>query len=142
MYNVDSPYHILNRCNIPHKQTPLYVAAKHGHLDMVKFLITLGADPKIQSIINENEHETILEVSVRWSHVKIVRYLLKSVGKWKKDDIEKAFIHVMEDNDNLEIRYLLVDYSKANFGKFYTCLNITYLCSCFCLTQNKVSPLP
>ncbi len=45
------------------------MAAKHGHLDMMIFLIKLGADPKIPSIIDDDELETILEVSVRWSHV-------------------------------------------------------------------------
>lgn len=34
MYEVDSIYHILNRRNAQ-KQTPLYVAAKHGHLDVI-----------------------------------------------------------------------------------------------------------
>ena len=34
MYNPDSIYHILNLKNAQ-KQTPLYVAAKHGHLDVV-----------------------------------------------------------------------------------------------------------
>jgi ankyrin repeat protein len=45
------------------------VAAKHGHLDMMIFLIKLGADPKIASILENDELETILEVSVRWNHV-------------------------------------------------------------------------
>lgn len=34
MYSVTSPYHILNRWNT-HRQSPLYVAAKNGHLDMI-----------------------------------------------------------------------------------------------------------
>lgn len=34
MYSPDSPYHILNRVNA-FKQTPLYVAAKYGHLDVL-----------------------------------------------------------------------------------------------------------
>ena len=34
MYSTDSPYHILNRVNA-FKQTPLYVAAKYGHLDVL-----------------------------------------------------------------------------------------------------------
>jgi Ankyrin repeats (many copies) len=38
MYSKESMYHIVNRWNT-HRQSPLYVAAKHGHLDMVHYLI-------------------------------------------------------------------------------------------------------
>jgi ankyrin repeat protein len=38
MYNIDSVNHILNRKNAQ-KQTPLYVASKHGHLDVVQYLL-------------------------------------------------------------------------------------------------------
>ena len=81
MYDIDSPYHILNRFNT-HGQSPLYVAAKHGHLDMIIFLIKQGADPRVPSIIENEESESILEVSVRWSHVHIASYLLKQYKHW------------------------------------------------------------
>lgn len=38
MYNVESKYHILNLKNVA-RQTPLYVASKHGHLDVVQYLL-------------------------------------------------------------------------------------------------------
>ncbi len=38
MFSTDSKYHILNRPNFQ-KQTPLYLAAKHGHLDVVEYLV-------------------------------------------------------------------------------------------------------
>ena len=92
MYDIESPYHVLNRFNT-HGQSPLYVAAKHGHLDMMIFLIQQGADPKIPSVLayTNNERETLLEVSVRWSHVHIVSYLLKNFKHWSKDDIAHAY---------------------------------------------------
>jgi hypothetical protein len=34
MFSMDSKYYILNNRNAE-KQTPLYVAAKHGHLDVI-----------------------------------------------------------------------------------------------------------
>ncbi len=102
MFNSDSPYHILNRHNT-NMQNPLYVAAKHGHLDVVGFLVSAGADAKQRSVIEKSEDESILEVSVRWSHVGIVRYLLAKVD-WKKSEIAQAFKHVQDDTDNAEIR--------------------------------------
>ena len=68
MYNEESPYHIVNRYNT-FKQTPLYVAAKYGHLDVIQFLLRRNANPHIYSLAAPNEYESILEVSVRWSHV-------------------------------------------------------------------------
>ena len=44
MYNADSKFHVLNRKNAQ-KQSPLYVAAKHGHLDVIQFLLEQGANP-------------------------------------------------------------------------------------------------
>ncbi len=106
MYDVDSAYHILNRWNT-HRQTPLYVAAKHGHIDMLNFLLTSGADPKLPSLVSHTEQESILEVSVRWSHVQIVKYLLTKC-QWQKPEIQAAFKHVREDSDNSEIRQMLL----------------------------------
>lgn len=102
MYDIDSRYHILNRWNTQ-RQSPLYLAAKHGHLDMMTFLLDIGADPKFPSLVSRIEQETILDVSVRWSHVHIVSFLLARV-QWTKDEIMSAFEHVKEESDNNEIR--------------------------------------
>lgn len=102
MYDIDSHYHMLNRWNT-HRQSPLYIAAKHGHLDMMTFLLDIGADPKFPSLVSRIEQETILDVSVRWSHVHIVSFLLARV-QWTKDEIMSAFEHVKEESDNNEIR--------------------------------------
>jgi hypothetical protein len=46
---------------------------------MLQFLLKLGADPRLPSMVSKREAESVLEVSVRWSHVHIVRYLLTEV---------------------------------------------------------------
>lgn len=144
MYDIDSPYHILNRLNT-HGQSPLYVAAKHGHLDMMILLIKLGADPKIPSILENDELETILEVSVRWSHVQIAAYLLKNFKHWSKINIVQAFQHVCDDTDNPALRNLLISYSRAHFGKIYTWAKLGgqqgVLC-CFSTPSNIVAIHP
>ena len=102
MYDIDSHYHILNRWNT-HRQSPLYIAAKHGHLDMMTFILDKGADPKFPSLVSRIEQETILDVSVRWSHLHIVSFLLTRV-RWTKDEIMSAYEHVKGESDNNEIR--------------------------------------
>lgn len=140
MYGTDSAYHILNRWNT-HRQSPLYVAAKHGHLDMVSFLISQGADPKYHSMVSKREYESILEVSVRWSHVQIVRYLLENVD-WSKEEVHKSYQHVADDEDNPVLKKLLEDYSRVKFGKIYTCFRLSSLLSClFMPNPSKVVPV-
>ena len=40
------------------------------------------------------EQESILDVAVRWSHLKIVQYLLdRSLFKWTKKEIGRALSH-------------------------------------------------
>ena len=74
-------------------------------------------------MISKWEEETVLEVTVRWSHVQIVHYLLDNV-QWTKAEILKAYDHVVEHTDNSEIKELLLNYSNTRFGKFYTCFRL------------------
>lgn len=73
----------------PQGQTPLYVAAKHGNLTIVKHLIEAGADPLLNSIVEDRELETPLEVASRWGHYRIVEYLLIQF-KWPKIIIKRC----------------------------------------------------
>jgi ankyrin repeat protein len=75
MFDNTSERHMINIKNAQN-QRPLYVACKHGHLDIVKFLLENGADPYLKSNVDKNEQETLLEVSARWSHISILEYLL------------------------------------------------------------------
>ncbi|CAK91071.1 unnamed protein product (macronuclear) [Paramecium tetraurelia] len=68
--------HIINEVNKKNQKglTPLYVAAKLGHLDICRILVEKGANPQTTVSINGIE-ETPLEVAQRWRHLNIVHFL-------------------------------------------------------------------
>ncbi|CAD8111944.1 unnamed protein product [Paramecium primaurelia] len=72
-YDQKSEYSLVNKKN-QKGLTPLYVAAKQGHLEICQILIEKGANPQISVTINGIE-ETPLEVAQRWRHLKIVHFL-------------------------------------------------------------------
>lgn len=77
-------------------------------------------------MVSKREAESVLEVSVRWSHVNIVRYLLAEVDyAWTKEQISASYQHVKEEKDNPELKRLLRVYSKIKFGKLYTCFTFS-----------------
>jgi ankyrin repeat protein len=51
MYEVENPKHMINAEN-SFGMRPLYVACLHGHLEVVKLLVTYGADPHFLSYTN------------------------------------------------------------------------------------------
>jgi ankyrin repeat protein len=57
--NREDPSHMINTKNI-FGQTPLYVACKHGNLNVVKILITQGCNPFIKSSTDKNNLESNL----------------------------------------------------------------------------------
>lgn len=59
------PQHLINIKN-EYGQTPLYVACKHGNLNIVKTLIGEGCNPYIKSIVEKTSKENNLQVSARW----------------------------------------------------------------------------
>lgn len=81
------PLSLLNRRNFQ-GQTLLYVAAKHGLLQVVKLLVQKGADHRVSSVL-ENETETALEVAARWGYVDVFRFLVLNL-EWEPQVIERC----------------------------------------------------
>ena len=48
MRDRNDPEHMINKCS-RNGQTPLYVACKHGNFEMVRFLLSEGANPHLKS---------------------------------------------------------------------------------------------
>lgn len=68
-------------------QTPLYIAAKNGHTDVVRFLLKQGADPLAHSNCDDMQ-ETCLEVAVRWHYASVVQELMKK--SWPMDLLKRC----------------------------------------------------
>jgi hypothetical protein len=70
----------------------LVLAAKNGHIKIIKFLLSQGADIKYASLINGQLQGNVLEVAIRWSNFEVVEYLLsdKVDAKWSKSEIQQA----------------------------------------------------
>jgi hypothetical protein len=68
---------------------PIYEAAMYGHLDVVTLLFEYGADPQLLSRVSDAEQENSLDVACRWTHVKVVNWLLITV-KWSKQELKDA----------------------------------------------------
>lgn len=67
MWSRKDPMHLINMKN-NFGQTPIYVACKHGNINIVKTLINEGCNPHVKSKVDKNVDENILQVSARWSH--------------------------------------------------------------------------
>lgn len=71
--------------------TPLYCAARNGHLEIVKWLINLGADPDIPQ---KSTKSTPLHAASFYGHKDIVEYLL---DRSANPSIKNSYGHIPED---------------------------------------------
>ena len=55
--------------------TPLYIACLNGHLKVAEILMKYGADHLLKCG-EKKEEQSVLDVSIRWGHIKLVEYLL------------------------------------------------------------------
>ena len=81
-------------------RTPLYLAAEHGHFEMAKWLLDMGADVNAQGGYNW----TALQAASREGHEQIAKLLInkgadvnaQGAGGWGCNAVQKAF----EEGDN------------------------------------------
>jgi len=68
--------------------TALYVSCLNGFITITDVLLQWDGDPFIKCG-NKNEEESILDVSVRWGHIKLIEYLLHVI-QWPFDYLKEA----------------------------------------------------
>jgi ankyrin repeat protein len=81
-------------------QTPLYIAAKNGHREVVHFLLVNGADFQTLSDF-DSAQETCLEVAVRWHYIPVIQELMKK--SWPSATLKRC----ERMTDNKEVKKLL-----------------------------------
>ncbi|MBN2444343.1 MAG: ankyrin repeat domain-containing protein [Spirochaetales bacterium] len=93
-------------------RTPLYIAAEEGHFEIVKVLVTHGADMTLRS--TENEKWNAFEIAKENNHRNIAHYLSECCGKTSKelDEIRKnhilsLYFHAIEKGNTREARYYI-----------------------------------
>jgi len=86
---------------------------------VLAFLLLNGALPKLKSEVSKTESETLLDVSVRWSHTQVVRFLLENV-EWSKEEVKSALGHLKGESKRHPLKVMLREYGRRQFGNVYT----------------------
>lgn len=88
LHDLADRHSLVNAKNI-YGHTPLYEAALHGHVAVVKLLLDNSADVHLPSSVSSTEEETPLEVAVRWNHLHVAEFLLQ-VSHFSKSELARA----------------------------------------------------
>jgi len=116
LYDNLDPERLCNKQSID-GQTPLYIACKNGHLEIVKMLLSYNANYEQMSQVDRSTEESSLDVAVRWNHRKIVEYLLEHY-EWSNKYLKNA----IEYSSNKTITELLK--SKVKGGRKTICFGL------------------
>ena len=99
-------------------RTPLFAASRHGHLTVVRFLVTHGADMEKAG----DDGWTPLITASYYGHLGVIRYLLENGANMDQVDVQgRTSLHWAVRNGNLEATKLLMIYgadlnAKTNVG--------------------------
>jgi hypothetical protein len=101
--------------------TPLYIACLNGHLKVVEILLINGADHLIKCG-EKSEEQSVLDVSIRWGHVRLVDYL--TTLKWPIAYL-KSGLNEASTRNNIElIKYMkkaIAAHKLKNKSKYSCC---------------------
>jgi hypothetical protein len=110
-YDAESPFRLANKPN--HKgYTPLYIACKNGHLELVKLLIEFKANPYQLCKISPKEKESVLIVAARWGHIDILKYLLSDKFIWPQKELKKACKEA-QNNQTKKVIKMFIEKNKS-----------------------------
>ncbi len=87
-------------------ETPLHVAAREGHLEVIKVVLKAG----VPIDIGDNEESTALDVAAIYGHVEVAEYLLKKGAALDHADVNGLTpLHFAAYNIQPEVAALLIE---------------------------------
>jgi len=125
VFDHEDPYHLLNRIN-DSGHRPLYIAAKHGNLEVVKLLVENKVNCALTSRLSDSAkiEETAVEAAVRWGHIQVVEYLLKNCV-YSSTVLQRCFNLTKNDSIRLVIKHCgKFKENKKSLFSFLGCLKI------------------
>jgi hypothetical protein len=119
-YDPESPYRLANKPN--HKgYTPLYIACKNGHLELVKLLIEFKANPYQLCKISPKDKESIIIVAARWGHIDILKYLLSDKFIWPQKELKKACKEALNNQTKKVIKIFIEKNKSPLLERIFSC---------------------
>jgi ankyrin repeat protein len=92
------------------KNTALMYACRYGCIDVVKFLVSLGANFEIPDHLNY----TCLMRAVQYGHNNVVEYLLSEGANYKKKSTTRVNLEkIIKTNNNVEALSILRKYTNS-----------------------------
>ncbi|KAK8804909.1 hypothetical protein WA171_006874 [Blastocystis sp. BT1] len=83
-YSDWDPRKLLN-CVDSRNRTAMYLACTDCNLQLLRFLISKNADPRIAYVIDEKTEETPLGCAVRWGYTEVAKLLLEKSSYCKAE---------------------------------------------------------
>ncbi|KAJ3335115.1 hypothetical protein HDU83_000620, partial [Entophlyctis luteolus] len=89
------------------KQTPLYIASKHGQFEVVKWLVDHGANVNTENV----NKWAPLHIASSIGHLEVVKWLVDHGANVNAEEVTKATpLHIASQNGHLEVVKWLVDH--------------------------------
>ncbi|KAJ3338089.1 hypothetical protein HDU83_008335 [Entophlyctis luteolus] len=89
------------------QQTALYIASKHGQLEVVKWLVDHGANVNAENV----NKATPLHIASQNGHLEVVKWLVDHGANVNAENVQKAtLLHIASQNGHLEVVKWLVDH--------------------------------
>lgn len=98
------------------KGEPLIEAITRGHIDAVDSLLKAGANPNIQRYFSDKIYHTPLIVSVEGGQLEIIYHLINSGADYHIDNL----VEIAAEQNNVEVLEFLINDLRLPYNKYDT----------------------